>query len=108
VRVALAIVVVYFGIGGLLARIEPEELPAAIAADVLVGISIVALCALNLRIRLVGLSGFKRLIPALLLGLACSAMLTGWHCLTIHLRHQAVELHRQWQDEHSPAPDVVK
>lgn len=41
----LLVFVTYFGIGGLFARIEPEELVAAIVVDVLVGVGIIVIFA---------------------------------------------------------------
>lgn len=94
VRGALALFVVYSGVGSLVARIEPDELQAAIAVDVLLSVSIVALFAINSDVRVTGSAALRRLIPAVVLGVACSAVLIGWHCLTVHLRLRAAELHR--------------
>lgn len=98
VTVLLGVFVLYGVLGGLCARIEPEELAATIVLDVLAGFAIIALVALGSR----GMSGRRqvltRFVLAPVIALLCSGMLIGWHCLTLHLRYRAIELHQQWQE----------
>ncbi len=104
----LVVFVVYFGIAGLLARIEPGELVATIVVDVLVGVALIALFALNSRRTFGRPVLLTRFVPALVFALMCSGALIGWHCLTLHLRYRAIELHRQWEEQQSSATETVE
>jgi hypothetical protein len=100
--------VMFFGGAGILARIEPEELAMTIVIDVLVGVAIFALLALNSPRMFRPPHAWTSSIPALVVAVMFSATLIGWHCFTLQSRYNAIELHRQWRERQSPGPETAK
>ncbi len=92
--VSLLIFILYIGVGGILARIEPEELAMTVFLDVLLGAAIVGLAALNARRPHV----WREIIPALVFGVMCSSALIGWHCFTLHMRARAIEIQQEMRE----------
>lgn len=102
----LVVFILYIGIGGLLARIEPEELAMTIVLDVLAGVAFIGLLAINTPGMFRPPHVWRRIVPALIVAAICSGTLIGWHCLTLHMRR--VEIQRQEQKERSEFRETVK
>jgi hypothetical protein len=95
----LVLFFLFFSLGGLVARIEPEELAGTIVVDVVIGLSIVAIGALNVYCLNRSPRRWTRLVGYLAIAVIWSGALISWHWFTVFMREEDARMIRQMHHE---------